>query len=44
MAKLIHEPTVSKDGHHVELAANIGTPNDLEGVVKNGADGIIQYG
>ena len=31
-AKLVHEQTVTKDGHHVELAANIGTPKDLEGV------------
>ena len=33
-AKLVHEQTVTKDGHHVELAANIGTPKDLEGVIE----------
>jgi len=38
--KLIHEPSVSKDGAHVELVANIGTPQDIEGVIKNGAEGV----
>ncbi|WP_442599869.1 phosphoenolpyruvate--protein phosphotransferase [Neobacillus sp. D3-1R] len=42
-AKLVNESTVSADGHHVELAANIGTPNDLEGVMTNGAEGVGLY-
>ncbi|KIL47518.1 phosphoenolpyruvate--protein phosphotransferase [Jeotgalibacillus campisalis] len=42
-AKLIDEKSVSKDGHHVELAANIGTPADLEGVRNNGGEGIGLY-
>ncbi|CAH0202587.1 Phosphoenolpyruvate-protein phosphotransferase [Peribacillus sp. Bi96] len=42
-AKLVHEQTVTKDGHHVELAANIGTPKDLEGVHQNGGEGIGLY-
>ncbi|MGE7120339.1 phosphoenolpyruvate--protein phosphotransferase [Peribacillus sp. NPDC046944] len=42
-AKLVHEQTVTKDGHQVELAANIGTPKDLEGVHKNGGEGIGLY-
>ncbi|OIJ18326.1 phosphoenolpyruvate--protein phosphotransferase [Anaerobacillus alkalidiazotrophicus] len=42
-AKLVNEKTLSKDGHHVELAANIGTPNDLEGVINNGAEAIGLY-
>ncbi|MCE7793435.1 phosphoenolpyruvate--protein phosphotransferase [Salipaludibacillus sp. CUR1] len=42
-AKLKNEPSKSKDGVHVELAANIGTPNDLEGVKNNGAEGIGLY-
>lgn len=42
-AKLVHEQTMTKDGHHVELAANIGTPNDVEGVLANGAEGIGLY-
>ncbi|EUJ57882.1 phosphoenolpyruvate--protein phosphotransferase [Listeria fleischmannii] len=41
--KLKNEETVSKDGKHVELAANIGTPNDLEGVVANGGEAIGLY-
>jgi phosphoenolpyruvate-protein phosphotransferase (PTS system enzyme I) len=42
-AKLVNEPTVSKDGQHVELAANIGTPKDLEGVKNNGGEGVGLY-
>ena len=42
-AKLVNEKTMTKDGLHVELAANIGTPNDLEGVHNNGAEGIGLY-
>jgi phosphoenolpyruvate-protein phosphotransferase (PTS system enzyme I) len=42
-AKLVNERTVSADGHHVELSANIGTPNDLTGVISNGAEGVGLY-
>lgn len=42
-AKLKDEPTVTKDGHHVELVANIGTPNDVEGVINNGGEGVGLY-
>jgi len=42
-AKLVDEKTVSKDGHHVELAANIGTPDDVKGVLENGGEGIGLY-
>ncbi len=42
-AKLVNEPSVSADGHHVELAANIGTPEDLESVVRNGGEGVGLY-
>ncbi|MEI5905940.1 phosphoenolpyruvate--protein phosphotransferase [Bacillus spongiae] len=42
-AKLVNEKTVSADGHHVELAANIGTPNDLDGVKNNGGEGVGLY-
>ncbi|EAD2557403.1 phosphoenolpyruvate--protein phosphotransferase [Listeria monocytogenes] len=41
--KLKNEKTVSKDGVHVELAANIGTPNDLEGVISNGGEAVGLY-
>ncbi len=37
------EPTVSKDGVHVELAANIGTPNDVAGVLDNGGEAVGLY-
>lgn len=42
-AKLVNEKSVTADGQQVELAANIGTPDDLEGVVKNGGEGIGLY-
>ena len=41
--KLRAEPTVSADGKHVELAANIGTPNDVAGVIENGGEGVGLY-
>ncbi|ANF97979.1 phosphoenolpyruvate--protein phosphotransferase [Paenibacillus bovis] len=41
--KLRDEATVSKDGVHVELAANIGTPNDVAGVLDNGGEAVGLY-
>jgi phosphotransferase system enzyme I (PtsI) len=40
LAKLVHTATVSKDGVHVELAANIGSVQDLVGALENGAEGV----
>ncbi|MFB9759874.1 phosphoenolpyruvate--protein phosphotransferase [Ectobacillus funiculus] len=42
-AKLVNEHTVSRDGYHVELAANIGTPDDVNGVLANGGEGVGLY-
>ena len=42
-AKLKNEKTVSKDGQNVELAANIGTPKDFEGVLANGGEAVGLY-
>lgn len=39
-AKLVHEPSVTADGHRVELAANIGNPQDAVQALENGAEGI----
>lgn len=41
--KLRGVKTESKDGVHVELAANIGTPNDVTGVLENGGEGVGLY-
>lgn len=41
--KLQTVATTSKDGVHVELAANIGTPNDVTGVLENGGEGVGLY-
>lgn len=42
-AKLKDEPTFSEDGEQVELAANIGTPEDVESVLRNGGEGVGLY-
>ncbi|UOY93842.1 phosphoenolpyruvate--protein phosphotransferase [Ectobacillus sp. JY-23] len=42
-AKLKNEPTVTSDGTHVELVANIGTPKDVKGVIDNGGEGVGLY-
>lgn len=43
LQKLRDEETTTIDGRHAELTANIGTPNDLKGVIENGAEGIGLY-
>ncbi len=40
LKKLVNEKTVTTDGHHVELVANIGGANDLPGAHENGAEGV----
>ncbi|PIC97464.1 phosphoenolpyruvate--protein phosphotransferase [Sporosarcina sp. P26b] len=37
---LANEPAITLDGHRVELAGNIGTPDDVENVLKNGGEAI----
>ena len=37
------QASVTTDGKHVELAGNIGTPNDVEGLIKNDAEGVGLY-
>lgn len=41
--KLKDESTVTADGKHFDIAANIGTPDDLDGVLANGAEGVGLY-
>nr|WP_303864726.1 phosphoenolpyruvate--protein phosphotransferase [Alkalibaculum bacchi] len=36
-------PAETKDGHVVELVGNIGTPKDIEGVTRNGGQGVGLY-
>ncbi|MGF9798404.1 phosphoenolpyruvate--protein phosphotransferase [Brevibacillus agri] len=40
LEKLVHNPTITADQHHVELAANIGSPADVAGALANGAEGV----
>ncbi|PFE60339.1 phosphoenolpyruvate--protein phosphotransferase [Bacillus cereus] len=42
-ARLVNEPTLSSDGHQVEIFANIGTPEDVKGVLENGGEGVGLY-
>lgn len=39
-AKLVDAPSVSKDGKQFEIAANIGTPADVDDALKAGADAV----
>ena len=41
--KLKDEQTITADGKHIELAANIGTPKDLVGVKNNGGEAVGLY-
>lgn len=41
--KLKDEPTLTADGKQLELAGNIGTPRDLEGVLEHGGEAIGLY-
>ncbi|UUX34192.1 phosphoenolpyruvate--protein phosphotransferase [Fundicoccus culcitae] len=43
LAKLVSEPTVTRDGKQLELASNIGTPKDVPAAIANGAEGIGLY-
>lgn len=40
LAQWVNRPTVSADGHRVELAANIGKLEDVQKALDNGAEGI----
>ena len=40
---LKNKKTITLDGIHVEVAANIGTPKDVESVLENGGEGIGLY-
>lgn len=40
LSKLKDQPTLSKDGKQVELAANIGKLEDIQRAIDNGAEGI----
>lgn len=42
-AKLKDEKSITADGEQVELAANIGTPDDVEGVLNNGGEAVGLY-
>ena len=37
------QKSITTDGRHVELAGNIGSPNDVSGLIKNDAEGVGLY-
>jgi phosphotransferase system enzyme I (PtsI) len=43
LKSLVNVTTTTKCGHHIELAANIGSDDDLQQVLDNGAEGIGLY-
>ena len=43
LALLKGQASITTDGRHVELAGNIGSPNDVEGLIKNDAEGVGLY-
>ncbi|MFV0396169.1 MAG: phosphoenolpyruvate--protein phosphotransferase [Coprobacillaceae bacterium] len=43
LKKLKDEESVTLDGHHVELVANIGSPKDIDAVIENGGEGVGLY-
>ena len=40
---LLDKPSITTDGHQVELVANIGSPKDMDNVLSNGAEGVGLY-
>ncbi len=43
LEELIHEKAITLDGKTVEIAANIGTPKDMDSVLRYGAEAIGLY-
>lgn len=43
LKKLINTNTITTDGYSIELAANIGTPDDIQSVIENGGEGVGLY-
>lgn len=43
LAKLKDLPAITLDGHQVEVCSNIGTIKDVDGALRNGAEGIGLY-
>ncbi len=43
LSSIKDKESLSKDGHKVEIAGNIGTPNDIDKVIENGGEGVGLY-
>ncbi|WP_132995372.1 phosphoenolpyruvate--protein phosphotransferase [Sporanaerobacter acetigenes] len=43
LKELKNSKSISKDGHKVEIAGNIGTPKDIDKVIENGGEGVGLY-
>lgn len=40
LSQLVGKPSITTDGKHVEIAGNIGTPDDIKGLLENDAEGV----
>lgn len=43
LEKIKDLPAITKDGRKIEISANIGTPKDVEGALRYGAEGVGLY-
>jgi len=43
LQRYLDKKSVTLDGHQVEMSANIGTPDDVDGIITNGGEGVGLY-
>ncbi len=43
LQRYLDKKSVTLDGHQVEMSANIGTPDDVDGIISNGGEGVGLY-
>ncbi|MBI9011432.1 MAG: phosphoenolpyruvate--protein phosphotransferase [Clostridiales bacterium] len=43
LQRYLDKKSVTLDGHQVEMSANIGTPDDVDGIIANGGEGVGLY-
>lgn len=43
LQKYLDKKSITLDGHQVEMSANIGTPDDVDGIIANGGEGVGLY-
>lgn len=43
LQRYLDKASITLDGHQVEMSANIGTPEDVDGIIANGGEGVGLY-